>query len=167
MELPPLPAHLSEFIPYLAQNLQTKVESLLQPYKDFEGKLREIYAQEPQNPAIADPHVNTIPVFEGKQQELNVRARDLSLEADAEKETYLLPLPDDDRKVQGSPAAVQSFKEFQANFNVFSESSLVDLDWSNVIAAGSSVVTSLLPVKGPHNESKRALRYAPANASSI
>jgi hypothetical protein len=37
-------------------------------------------------------------------------------------------------------------KEFKNNFNLFSESSLVDLDWSNVVAAGSSVVTSLLPV---------------------
>lgn len=42
--------------------------------------------------------------------------------------------------------------------SLFSESSLVDLDWSNVIVAGSGVVTALLPVPAPHNESKRSLR---------
>lgn len=34
----------------------------------------------------------------------------------------------------------------------------MDLDWSNVVAAGSAVVTALLPVPAPHNESKRNLR---------
>lgn len=34
----------------------------------------------------------------------------------------------------------------------------MDLDWSNVVAAGSAVVTAILPVPAPHNESKRNLR---------
>lgn len=53
---------------------------------------------------------------------------------------------------------VQDIKEFQHNFALFCESSLVDLDWSNVVAAGSSVVTCLLPVPSKYKDSKRALR---------
>jgi hypothetical protein len=53
---------------------------------------------------------------------------------------------------------VQDVKEFQKNFALFSESSLVDLDWSNVVAAGSAVVTCLLPVPAKHNKSKKTLR---------
>ncbi|KAL9616457.1 MAG: hypothetical protein Q9160_008673 [Pyrenula sp. 1 TL-2023] len=158
MELPALPAHHSDFIPYLAHHPNTPVETLLQPYKSYEAKLREVFAQEPENSAIANHHVNTVPVYEGKQDALQIRPRDLHKETDVEKDTYLLPLSDADRKPQGSPAIVQSLKEFCANFNIFSESSLVDLDWNNVVAAGSSVVTSLLPVDKYHNKSKRALR---------
>lgn len=69
-----------------------------------------------------------------------------------------MPLEDKDRRHSGSPAIVQSLKEFQQNFAVFCESSLVDLDWSNVVVAGSSVVTCMLPVPDGHRQSKRALR---------
>ena len=58
----------------------------------------------------------------------------------------------------GSPAIVEFIREFKNNLNVFSESSLVDLDWSNVVVAGSAVVTSLLAVPKEHASSKRALR---------
>lgn len=57
-----------------------------------------------------------------------------------------MPLSDADRKANGTPAVVTSFKDFQQNFNLFSELSLSDLDWSNVVAAGSAVTTALLPV---------------------
>ena len=64
----------------------------------------------------------------------------------------------EERRPNGSPAIVQSLKDFQQNFALFCESSLVDLDWSNVVAAGSSVVTCMLPVPEQHRSSKRALR---------
>ena len=63
-----------------------------------------------------------------------------------------------DRKLSGAPAIVASFKTFQHNFNLFSESSLADVDWNNVVAAGSSVTTALLPVPEKWAGSKRSLR---------
>jgi hypothetical protein len=156
MDLPSLPAPVEGFLPYLAS--QTNVSLALKPYKDYEGKLRETFAQHRSNAILDDPHVNTFPLFAGHEKSLKIRARDLDLEKDEEKEKYLLPLPAVDRKPNGSSAIVESLKDFRENFNLFSESSLVDLDWNNVVAAGSSVVTSLLPVEAPHNQSKRALR---------
>jgi hypothetical protein len=144
MSLPTLPVPHSQFIPYLAK--QDVLKDALKPYKTYESKLREIFAQEPANAITADPHANILPLFDGYEKLLKVRARDMK-ESIHEKDKYLLPLPDTERKPNNSQAIVSSMKEFKNNFNLFSESSLVDLDWSNVIAAGSSVVTSLLPVK--------------------
>lgn len=69
-----------------------------------------------------------------------------------------MPLKSKDRKKNGAPAVVASFKDFQQNFNLFSESALTDLDWNNVVAAGSAVTTALLPVPEKWAESKRSMR---------
>ncbi|KIW41717.1 uncharacterized protein PV06_07247 [Exophiala oligosperma] len=156
MELPDIPVSIPEFIDYVNQhpNSQAGVAKAVEPFKAFESKLREVYAQFPTDPAATANHL--VPVFDSAP--LTIRARDLSQESAAGQEKYLLSLPDELRRKHDSLATVQSLKEFKTNFNVFSESALVDLDWSNVVVAGSAVVTSLLPVDAPHNESKRALR---------
>lgn len=156
MDLPPLPAPLGGFLPYLAN--QRDFTAALKPYKDYEGKLREIFAQHPDSVTLNDHHINTVPIFNGYEQSVKIRARDVAHESEEERDKYLLALPVQDRRPNGSSAIVGSLKEFRSNFNLFSESSLVDLDWNNVVAAGSSVLTSLLPVEAPHSESKRALR---------
>ncbi|EAU38562.1 predicted protein [Aspergillus terreus NIH2624] len=69
-----------------------------------------------------------------------------------------MPLKAEDRRLNGSLAVVPSLDEFKDNFAIFSEASLSDMDWSNVIVAGSAVVTCLLPVPDEHKGSKRALR---------
>jgi hypothetical protein len=155
MLLPSLPAPHSQFISYLAK--QDVVKRALEPYKTYESKLREIFAQEPANAITTDPHVHVLPLFDGNEELLEIRARDTNRSID-ENDKYLLTLPDTERKPSGSPAIVSSMKEFKNNFNLFSESSLVGLDWSNIVAAGSSVVTSLLPVKVSHptHEAKTA-----------
>ncbi|EXJ54315.1 hypothetical protein A1O7_09653 [Cladophialophora yegresii CBS 114405] len=156
MELPPLPVPICDFVSYVEKRPKAPagVAEAVKPFKAFENKLREVYAQHPDHPAAAGNHL--LPVFDNDI--LAVRARDLANESPAEKDKYLLPLPEDTRRKTDAPATVQSLKEFKTNFNLFSESSLVDLDWNNVVCAGSAVVTSLLPVDAPHNESKRALR---------
>jgi len=143
------------------------LHQLIAPYKEYDSKLREVFAQQPDHPAVAEPHV--VPVFAGREQHLRIRARNLTAESEAERQCYLMPLKKWDRKINGTPAVVESLKEFQTNFQLFSESSLVDMDWSNVVVAGSAVVTSLLPVPEEHSGSKRALReyyhqqFAPAS----
>lgn len=100
---------------------------------------------------------NVIPLFADIEQSIKIRARKSATES-GERQHYPMPLRKADHRPDGTPAIVQSLKEFQVNFNLFSESALVDVDWSNVVVAGSAVVTSLLPIPTRHNTSKPALR---------
>lgn len=159
LELPQVPVPHAELARYIAENPGRSMVDLLEPYRQFEAQLRQLYAQDPENNIIRNEHLNVFPLFrDGEKSDIKIRARDLDAEPQAEKDRYVMTLPDEQRRPTGSPAVVQSLKEFQHNFNVFSESSLVDLDWSNVVASGSSVVNTLLPVPERYRDSKRALR---------
>ncbi|KAI9736997.1 MAG: hypothetical protein M1834_000586 [Cirrosporium novae-zelandiae] len=160
MELPQLPVSLPDFIPYIAQNADsnTSIATAVEPFKKYEAKLREVFAQDPSNKVLNDHYVNTVPIFSGHENQLKIHARQLDSETEETKEKYMFQISDELRRKDNSPAIVNSLKDFKTNFNLFSESSLVDLDWSNVVAAGSSVVTALLPVSEEHGSTKRALR---------
>ncbi|KAF3900224.1 Ankyrin repeat-containing domain [Trichophyton interdigitale] len=158
--LPQLPATHSDFLSYIKANSNTPINELLKPYNEYDSALRQIFAQEPSHSILTNNHINVVPLYGADGvADLRIQARDLDSEPQELTDKYLLPLKDEDRRSDGSPAVVTSFKEFQTNFNLFSESSLSDLDWSNVIAAGSSVVTALLPVPDKYKESKRQLRH--------
>jgi hypothetical protein len=159
IEIPKLPSKsVNDFIPYLSKNPETPMSELLEPYKAFESELRKVYAQQPNHEAVKDGNVNLVPIFAGYEEELKVRARNLCSESEYEKSKYIMALKHEDRKPSGVPAVVSSLKDFQQNFNLFSESSLADLDWSNVVASGSSVTTALLPVPEKWAGSKKSLR---------
>ncbi|KAH8799706.1 hypothetical protein F5884DRAFT_114530 [Xylogone sp. PMI_703] len=169
-DIPKLPVQfVKDFIPYISKHPDTPISTLVQPFKAFESELRKVYAQEPTHEAVKDGDVNLIPIFAGHEHELKIRARSLSTETEDEKSKYIMSLDDEHRKPSGAPAVVSSLKDFQQNFSLFSESSLCDLDWNNVVAAGSSVTTSLLPVPKEWSGSKRSLReyyhehFAPAS----
>ena len=155
VQLPKLPVPISEFVEYIHKNFKSHnaVTDAVTPFIDFENKLREVYAQYPDHPAASENHM--VPIFNGPQ--IMTKARDLNNESPSEKNRYLLPLSDGLRRKDNAPATVDSLRTFRTNFNIFSESSLADLDWSNVVVAGSAVNTSLLPVDAPHNESKVSL----------
>lgn len=156
IELPTLPAKHEDWISYASARPDVSMSELIAPYKEYDSLLRQVYAQQPQHPAIVKS--NVVPVFAGKEHDVKTRTRNLVAESATEQQCYIMPLKKADRRKNGSPAIVQSLKEFQTNFQLFSESALVDMDWSNVVVAGSAVVTSLLPVPAEHNTSKRALR---------
>ncbi|KAK0673305.1 hypothetical protein QBC41DRAFT_136273 [Cercophora samala] len=156
--VPALPVPLPDLPKHLAQNPDTLVTQLFEPYRKYEAHLREAFAQDPSNELLKDPHVNVLPLFTEDTSSLNIRARNLAAESKEERSRYIMPLPKEVRRPNGSPATVRDLKEFRRNFNVFSESSLVELDWSNVVAAGSSVVNCLLPVPNKYNRNKRTLR---------
>jgi ankyrin repeat protein len=156
--LPELPARLTDFINQLAKSPDKHVTDILEPYKGFEAYLRELYAQDPGNAVLDDPLVNAVPIFNGQENHLTIRARDLKTEDEAQRSKYIMPLGYKNRKLHGSMAIVPSMKDFQHQFNIFSELSLSEMDWSNVVAAGSSVLTPLLPVPKEYAGSKRELR---------
>jgi hypothetical protein len=158
IELPKLPTPVKDFIPYLSSRLKTPAADILEPFKAYESQLRKVYAQQPSHEAVRDGLINLVPVFAGHESELRIRARSPSTGTTEENEKYIMPLSDDERKLDGVLAVVGSLKEFRHNFNLFSESSLADLDWSNVVAAGSAVTTALLPVPEKWSGSKRSLR---------
>ncbi|KAL1954703.1 hypothetical protein VTO42DRAFT_807 [Malbranchea cinnamomea] len=156
---PSLPAKHSEFLSYVDSHPDTPVQELVKPYNEYDSVLRQIFAQEPSHPLLADNHVNIVPLYDANgSTDLRIRARDLASEPREIKEKYIMPLMDEDRRPHGSPAVVSTFKEFKTNFDLFSEGSLGDLDWSNVVVAGSAVVTALLPVPEEYRNSKRGLR---------
>ena len=167
--LPQLPAPPAELVSYLAKHTGKPMSELLEPYRNFEAQLRQMYAQDPENAILKDPHVNLLPLFTKDTPDIKIRARDLETETEEERNKYVMSLPADIRRSNGSPATVQSLKEFQRNFNIFSESSLVEMDWSNVVVSGSAVVNCLLPVPKEYAVSKRTLRvfyhekFAPAS----
>jgi ankyrin repeat protein len=53
---------------------------------------------------------------------------------------------------------VPSLKDFQHNFSIFSEQSLTEMNWDNVVVAGSAALTPLLPIPTEHGGSKRSIR---------
>ncbi|KAF2738451.1 ankyrin [Polyplosphaeria fusca] len=158
LTLPDVPVPHRDFVAYLKENERQRLPELLEPFKQYDAKLREVFAQQPDHPVLADQHLNLTPVFNGDEGEITIRARKLDEESDEERAKYVMPLNEEDRKRAGTPAVVPDIEEFRKNFAIFCESSLSDLDWSNVVAAGSSVVTCLLPVPPKYSNSKKALR---------
>jgi hypothetical protein len=123
--LPKTPEKITDLALHLSKHPESPLVELLEPYKLYEDKLREHFAQDPTNAALDDPHINTVPIFNDHTAKLKIRARDLTAEEDAQKERYIMPLTAAARKPNDSPAVVQSLKEFRDNFNVFSEVSAV------------------------------------------
>ena len=154
--LPRVPVPHQDFVSYIQKEHQGTVQELLAPYNVYEGRLREGFAQHRETQALQDPKINAVPIFGADRELLRVNAR--STDDKVLNGKYLMPLGEKDRKPNGAPATVESINSFKKNFNLFSESSLVDMDWSNIVAAGSSVVTALLPVPEEHDTSKKALR---------
>ena len=154
--LPKTPVSHADFISYVTKPGGTELQGLVRPFHAYEAKLREGFAQHRNHQALQDPYINAVPMFGNDNNLLRTQVR--VTDDPALNERYIMPLGTKDRKPDGAPATVGSRQDFKKNFNLFSESSLVDLDWSNVVAAGSSVVTALLPVPDKHNTSKKALR---------
>ena len=156
--LPKVPVPHKDFISFVRDKSWKDITGAVAPYNDYEAKLREGFAQFRDHEALSDPNINAVPVFGSENDALRVRSRNCDDNSLSEK--FIMPLDTTSRKKDGAAATVESIQEFKKNFNLFSESSLVDLDWSNIVAAGSSVVTPLLPVPKKHGASKKAQRYA-------
>jgi hypothetical protein len=156
INIPDLPVKHEDFISYVAAHPDRPMSELVAPFHSHDAELRKVFATQPEHAVIQTPTV--VPIFTGQEHGLTIRARNLKAESKEEKDSYIMPLPSSERKADGSPAIVQSLADFKTNFSLFTEQSLADMDWSNVCASGSAVVTALLPVPAEHNESKKALR---------
>lgn len=126
---PTLPVPPVDLVKYIAEHPQTPMVELLEPFRKHEAHLRQAFAQDPGSDLLKDPHVNILPLFTDDTSKIKIRARSLEGETEEEKSKYIMPLTKEVRRLDGSPAIVQSLKDFRRNFNIFSESSLVELDW--------------------------------------
>ncbi|GMF81569.1 unnamed protein product [Aspergillus oryzae] len=170
LSLPSLPAKHEDFISWINKNQATPIAQLIKPYNEHEAVVRKLFAQEPSHPALRDNHLNIVPLYDTSGKTIvPSRPRDPSSESPDLQEKYVMPLKAESRRAYGDPAVVSSLEDFRNNFNIFSEGSLSDMDWNNVVVAGSAVVTCLMPVPEQYRGSKRALRqfyhdkYAPAS----
>ncbi|RPB14615.1 ankyrin [Morchella conica CCBAS932] len=156
--LPEIPVPVRDFLKHVEENPGVPIRELLAPYLEYETALRAYFAQKPEHEFVQG-NVNLISLFKGDNARLaKIRARNLAQETKEEREKYIMALKDEDRKASGEHFLVESLKEFRDNLNVFSEGSLLNMDWSNVVVAGSAVLTPLLKVPEEYAESKRSLR---------
>ncbi|KAF5575373.1 ankyrin repeat [Fusarium pseudocircinatum] len=153
-----LPVSLAGLPQYIAEHPQVPIVDILDPYRKYEAYLRTVYAQDRQNPLLDDPYLNVIPLFTGDTRYIVTRARNLIAESEEEKSKYIMPLSDDKRRPNNSPAIVTNLEVFSKNFNIFSEFSLTGIDWNNIVAAGSSVVNTLVLVPKEYEGTNRKLR---------
>ncbi|PWW71736.1 ankyrin [Tuber magnatum] len=155
--LPELPVPPAKFLHHVQANPGVPVRQLLEPFIEYEAALRAYFAQAP-NHQFVKGDVNLVSLFEdGNDSLLRIRGRKLD-ESPEEQKRYVMPLSKEDRKSDGEPALVTSLEDFKKSFSIFSEGALMNLDWSHVVAAGSSVLTPLLCTPEEQGKSMRSLR---------
>lgn len=134
------------------------LHQVLQPSVDDESQLRTLWATDKTNERLKDPYVGLVDVFNASPQLRNTHARVVADDEDRFAR-FIMPIPDNLRREQGEPATVADIDEFKKNWAIFSEGSLSQLlDWSNVVAAGGSVLACLTPLDKQDQVSKRATR---------
>ncbi|GIK05037.1 hypothetical protein Aspvir_009136 [Aspergillus viridinutans] len=138
-EPPTTPTSPSQFLKRLGDNPSTPTRQLLQPYLAYELWLRKGFARG--HPGVSDGLASLIPIYNGCQNLLTIRNLDREREDQAK---YLMLVPEEKREENGVLAIVPSIDEYSKNFDAFTHGILAGLDWSNVVAAGSSALLPLL-----------------------
>lgn len=150
--LPVLPVPLEQLLPYLSKHDDTPTTELFHPFREYDAKMRELYAQAPET--IGHGINNAVSIFDAPG--LKTRARDIATDSSQETDRYIMPLTDENRRASGTPATVLDMEDFKHNFSVFTEMCLSDMDWSNVVVGGSAALTPLLPHVLPSQSTSRA-----------
>ncbi|KAI1302747.1 ankyrin repeat protein [Xylaria venustula] len=135
---PSLPIPPSQFLSHLSDHQQIETRKLLQPYLAYEAWLRTAFAR---GAADIDNFANMVPIYNGCEHTFRIRTIDRET-ADGEK--YIMPLLEDEREQNSALAITASIEQYQRNFNGFSHGVLADLDWSNIVVAGSAALLPLL-----------------------
>lgn len=137
------------------------LDDVLRPSLVDEQELRKLFAQDKTNPRLDNPHVGLVDVF-GPNTEVTRKTRARVVDSSNEESLsghYIMPLSDTQRRKDGDASMTTTFDEFKKNWSIFTEGSLSQLlNWNNVIAAGGSVLSALLPLSDKDKESKRAIR---------
>ncbi|KAH7918157.1 hypothetical protein BV22DRAFT_1200081 [Leucogyrophana mollusca] len=134
------------------------LDDALQRALAYEANLRQIFAVDRTSDHTRDLRVGLVDLFEAPVEARTTRARVVKDGEDLSAK-YVMPVPSEHRRAEGAPATVSDLNEFKKNWSVFSENSLSQLsDWSNVVAAGGSVLACVAPLPDHAKESKRETR---------
>jgi hypothetical protein len=110
-------------------------------------RYREVFAQDRESKDLNDPYLNLVDAHE------NLDIFKIIKET-PEEAAYprVFPVPKELKRQAGDQCIVDG-KEFDRNFDVFTEAQLRFLNWNNVFAAGGAVLNALLPLPKEHAES--------------
>jgi hypothetical protein len=134
------------------------LDAVLQSSLDDEAELRKLFATDKANARLEDPYVGLVDVFSAPVDIRTTRARVVKGEQDRAAQ-HVMPLSDDRRRVEGTPATVADLDAFRKNWAIFTENSFSQLaDWSNVVVAGGAVMACLAPLPDEAQETKRTMR---------
>ena len=140
VELPKLPVGHCDFIRYMATD-KSPIWDQVSPFNEYETKLRKSFGRQSANKPSQHPHTHVVPLFDGAEDSVRICKR--VLDDHAVNGQCIIILAPKTRKADGSPAIVGTIQDFRNNFDIFSESSLIDIDWSNIMTAEGSGILSL------------------------
>ncbi|KAI3316571.1 hypothetical protein HD806DRAFT_552223 [Xylariaceae sp. AK1471] len=112
----------SQFLSHLSKHSQTPTHKLVQPYLSYETWLRGAFSR--RDAGIASL-ASLVPIYDGSQSSFKIQAIDRQT---ADRDKYLMPLPDDKLEADGAPAIAASLEEYRLNFNTFTHGTLADLE---------------------------------------
>ncbi|KAH6867498.1 hypothetical protein BKA70DRAFT_402642 [Coprinopsis sp. MPI-PUGE-AT-0042] len=134
------------------------LDDILKSSIEDEAELRRLWATDRTNTRLSDPYVGLVDMFSAPEEIRKVRARVVASDEDLAAK-YVMPLEAEKRKAEGAPTMVADLDEFKENWAIFTEGSLSQLlDWTNVVAAGGSVLACFMPLDEKNKVSKRAIR---------
>ncbi|KAF7971547.1 hypothetical protein HWV62_20866 [Athelia sp. TMB] len=138
-------------------NPSLSLDAVLERSALVEGRIRSLFATDRANDRLCDPYVGLVDVFHGPRIMRTIRAR--KVENNANFSTHhIMPLDQPNRRKDGDLSMVAATEDFQRNWTLFTEG-MLELNWSNVIAAGGSVLSCLSPLPERMVPSEDAIRH--------
>lgn len=150
------------FLSRLSLASNDELDAILETAISFERELRFLFAKEPQHPRLLFRFVGLIDLFDIANYDQVLTARPPAIHSaddeDTRNERFIFPLPAEKRLAPGSPITIESFPAFLDCWSVFSNDSLKDINWNNVVVAGGSIMACASPVPLEIRKSKVSLR---------
>lgn len=159
-------SRLLDFLARFAPASNGELDGILEDAKSFELELRGLFANQPEHATLRNPLTGLLSLFDIPDYRHVLRARPRLIqqslpEEEGERalsEHFIFPLPETKRYSEGQPITVESFDVFLRCWNVFSEETLSQINWDNVVVAGGSILACVSPIPVESMSSKVALR---------
>ncbi|PPQ86287.1 hypothetical protein CVT25_005508 [Psilocybe cyanescens] len=82
-----------------------------------------LFATDKKNARLSNPHIGLVDVFDAPATIRTIRARVIEGKEGLSAK-YVMPVTDDDRRVEGTPFTVSDVEEFKKNWAIFAEGSM-------------------------------------------
>ncbi|CAG8440942.1 1066_t:CDS:10 [Ambispora gerdemannii] len=139
-----------DYITALSHNSPTAISDALAR----ESHYRALFATAPVHPSLKEPYLNLINVYQHESIWKSNSSKNASDDC-----TIIMPLEEKNRRKDGDWAIEHGGNErFLRNWHLLTEGTLDGLDWSNVFAAGGSVLACLLPIPEKYSTFSRKTR---------